>query len=306
MGRSHHVALIGANSAIGGSILSSLAHSPSITRITVMVRSSSAPLPHYPRTHPVVLPSDVPSVAELAHLLRHVDTLVCGFSPPDPAGLELQLRLADACVAAGVGRYVAGDWGSVRSDDAYVLDLFPRFANKRRVREHCIRLAEDYGAAFTWTSVATGHFFDWGLDTELLGFDVGKRTALLFDEGGDKFSTTNLAQIGRAVVAILDRLEQTANQYLSVHSFCVSQAQVLEAIEATLGGPKFTRDRVGSRAFVRENMPNVNTDKRAMELVIGVLGIKRSNWTGSPLFANDLLGLKDEDMEETVRRVLKK
>jgi hypothetical protein len=37
-----------------------------------------------------------------------------------------------------------------------------------------------------------------------------------------------------------------------------------------------------------------------------MLGIKRSNWTGEATFANELLGLKEEDLETVVRQTLSK
>ena len=224
----------------------------------------------------------------------------------NPAELDTQRRLADACVAAGVGRYIPADYGSVRSDDPVVLDLLPNFRNKQLVREHCQRLAEENPGTFTWTSVITGHFFDYGLRTELLGFDLDNGTVLLFDGGKDKWSTSTVAQIGRAVAAVLEREdESTANRILLVQSFCVTQLEVLHAIESVKGVTKLKRMEIGSREYVKEKSQEADKgNTEAVEELVGVLGIKRANWDGEEEYANELLGLKEESLRDIVSGVL--
>jgi hypothetical protein len=39
---------------------------------------------------------------------------------------------------------------------------------------------------------------------------------------------------------------------------------------------------------------------------VALLGIQRSNWTGEATFANELLGLEEEDLEPAVRQTLGK
>lgn len=301
----HRVALIGANSRIGPAILTALLSSPSKFHITIFLRPTSKPIPPHPRVKTIIIPSDPPTLPDLAHALTGIDTLICALNPSD---FEIQLRLADACVLAGVSRYVPADYGSAPSDDPIVLDLLPSFRNKQLVREHCQRLAEENGEGeFTWTSLITGHFFDYGLRTELLGFDLskGKGTAMLFDGGRDKWSTSTVAQIGRAVAAILEKEDETANRLLLVQSFCVTQLEVLNAIEAVKGQERLKRTEIRSKGYIEEKRIEMEKGStEAVEEMVTVLGIKRSNWEGKEGHANELLGLKEEDLAQVVAEVL--
>lgn len=296
------VALIGANSRIGPAILNALLDAPSQPDITILVRPTSQPVPSNPRIHRIVVPSDPPTLADLTAALADIDVLVCALSPGDA---ETQIRLADACVAAGVERFVPADYGSMRSDDPVVLDILPNFRNKQRIREHCIKLAEKHAGEFSWTSLATGHFFDYGLHTELLGLDVEQRTALLFDGGEKEWSASTTWQIGKAVAGILENLGGTANQMLLVHSFRTSQVAVIKAIEQLKGRGKFQTTEVETKRYIKEKRALADKgDAEAVEELVAVLGILRSDWKGDKLFANELLGLKEEDMGEVVQTVL--
>jgi hypothetical protein len=237
------------------------------------------------------------------------------------AQYELQKLLADASIAAGVRRYILADYGSCRSDDPYILDLLPSFRRKREVREHCMRLVEDQESSksttshpdsgFSWTSLFTGHFFDYGLKSELLGFNIENKDGILFDEGNDTWSTSTTAQIGRGVVACIDnnqRLEATRNKILLIQSFRVSQRQVVNTINSLLkerGKKEMEVKKVSSRQFVRDRMEGAaKGEDLATEEMVAVLGIKRTDWKGDPGFANGTLGLKEEDLTDIVKTAL--
>jgi hypothetical protein len=297
------IGLIGANSRIGPAILQALLDHSAAPAIVIFVRPDSRPVPSHRRITTVVIPSDPPTLTDLTSAFHEhdIESLVCALSPSER---ELQIRLADACVSAGVTRFIPADYGSMRSDDPVVLKLLPTFRNKQLVREHCQKLAKKH-EGFTWTSLVSGHFFDYGLRTELLGLDVAGNKALLFDGGNDRWSTSTTAQIGRAVAAILlEKEEETANKMLLIQSFCVTQLEVVKAIEG-LRGKKMNGQYIESGPYIKEKAKEADKgDAEAMEELVAVLGIKRSNWTGDVLFANRLLGLKEENLEEVVRSVL--
>lgn len=206
---------------------------------------------------------------------------------------------------AGVGRFIPADYGSMRSDDPFVLDILPNFKNKQRVREHCKHLAEKHAGSFTWTSLITGHFFDYGLKTELLGINAEKGTALLFDGGKAEWSASTVWQIGKAVAGIVEKEEETANQLLLVESFRVTQLDVIKAIESLPGRKKFSTTIVESEEYIKEKRAEADKgDAEAVEELVAILGILRSNWKGDKAFANELLGLKEENMDEVVKQVL--
>ena len=306
------IALIGATSRIGPAILAALSQASSFT-ITILQRLTSKPTPSYPHTRTVVIPSDPATTSDLTAVLTGHDALVCALHP---STLDLQLRLADACVAVGVRRYILADYGSVESDDPAASTLVPLFAKKTQVREYCQRLAEesrkrgDGGHRFDWTALVTGHFFDDGLASHLLGFDLREGFVRLFDGGEGRWSTSTVAQIGRAVAGVLDREEETAGRVLYVQSFCVSQMEALDAVDTVrceMGLEALERRWMNAEQYVEEMKREMEAGSyMALEQIVCVLGLTRARWEGKDGFANGLLGLEEEDVRVEVRKVLDK
>jgi hypothetical protein len=55
---------------------------------------------------------------------------------------------------------------------------------------------------------------------------------------------------------------------------------------------------VDSKVFLREQFARwENEDDDVVEMAVALLGIQLSNWTGEATFANELLGLEEEDLE---------
>jgi hypothetical protein len=299
------VALIGVNSHIGPHILAALLAPAQSFHVVLLQRPSSArpSVPPSKEVKTAILPNE-PSDADLEDALAGVDVLI---SALDEGHVDLHRRLADACITTGVRRFIPPDFGSVRSDDAYALDLLQGYRNKQLTQWHCRRLAEDHPGAFTWTAIVTGHFFDMGLEVpELLGIDIAKEKALLFDGGKAKWSATTREQVGRAVVSVITDEDKTANQVFLVHSFCISQLELLEVVQSVTG-KKFETEVVDYKPYLYKELAKANAgDRDALEATVGVLGLMRTNWTGDVLFANKLLGLEEEDLETAVRQALKK
>ena len=68
---------------------------------------------------------------------------------------------------------------------------------------------------------------------------IKERAVRLYDNRTTKVSTTTLAQVGRAVEKLLElppsTLEQHRNKFVHVHSFNVSQMDMLRALEKATG-----------------------------------------------------------------------
>jgi len=154
-----------------------------------------------------------------------------------------------------------------------------------------------------------GHFFDYGLDTELLMFNVRAATAEIFDGGNVKWSASTLKQIGRGVVGIFGALEETKNKKLYMQSFLTTQSEVLAALEK-VSGKKFEVTQLRSGEYIKEKKKRLDQggedQAEVTEQLVAVLGITRANWTSEKEFANELLGLREEDVEEEVRRTYEK
>lgn len=65
--------------------------------------------------------------------------------------------LVDACVKAGVKRFIPGEFGSNSAPET-AREAVPWFQNKVDIVEY---LKGKEGEGLTWTSVICGAFFDW-------------------------------------------------------------------------------------------------------------------------------------------------
>jgi putative NADH-flavin reductase len=296
-----NIALIGANGTLGPSVLSALLAANTF-KITILTRQSSQST--YPSSITVLsIPDDLPA-SSLIQALTGQDALITTFAGTNA---DLQIRLADAAATAGVKRFIPADFGSCDSSSARALELIPMYAGKKRVREHLQGLAER--GELSWTSVVCGHFFDYGLKGELLSVDLGRRKMKVFDGGDGRWSASTLSRVGEAVVRVLQREEETRNKMLYVQSFCVSQNEVLRSLERATG-ETWKVEQVDSKTFIAEmkgvldGEPSEEEKSRASEALVSVAGIIDADWEGKQGFANRLLGLEEENLDQVVERVV--
>jgi len=302
------IALIGANSRIGPALIAEVEGSTLFT-LTILQRPASRP-PHTtsPSTKLVTLPSDLTAPSARSELVSALKGHTALISALPGSSVDLHKAIADACITASIPRFIPADYGSVDSADPVVAALVPLYKQKTAVREYLTELTRQH-PHFSWTSLVCGHFFDYGLDTELLMFNVRAATAEIFDGGNVKWSASTLKQIGRGVVGIFGALEETKNKKLYMQSFLTTQNEVLAALEK-VSGKKFEVTQLRSGEYIKEKKKRLDQggedQAEVTEQLVAVLGITRANWTSEKEFANELLGLKDEDVEEEVRRTYEK
>ncbi|KAI7180426.1 hypothetical protein KC360_g125 [Hortaea werneckii] len=150
-----NVAILGADGKLGPAVLEALV-SASFT-VTVLKRESSkSSNDHYPPSVKVArVPNDL-NVESLATTLQGHDALVITIKGSQT---EVQKKLADAAVQAGVRRMIPADFGSCDSSTTEAQELVPLFKHKADLRQYLQTLAAQH-QGFTWTSLVTGHFFD--------------------------------------------------------------------------------------------------------------------------------------------------
>lgn len=169
-----------------------------------------------------------------------------------------------------------------------------------------------------------GAFFDWALEKPgLLGFDIPGRKATIYDDGNERFEATNLAQIGAAVAASLtpEHYDETANTYIFVNSFSVTQNEVLSELEKAIGS-HFTVEKangkeagdaaleelkIALRDGVLEDVGGALYPKGALPLIMCALvagygGLNRYREKG---LWNGKLGLPEERLVDTIVGVVK-
>jgi len=293
------VALLGADGKLGPSVLQALV-SANFT-VTVLKRASSKSKSDYPASvREVRIPDEFPPAA-LEEALKGQDVVVATVSG---SKTELQRKLADAAVAAGVQRFIPADFGSCEAGNERAKELVPfYYVEKLKLRRHLQDLAEK-NPGFSWTALVCGHFFDW--EPKFLHIDIAARRAALLDDGNVKASASTLGQVGKATAKVLESADKAEmrNRTLYVQSFCVTQRQVLEAFERATG-TKWEVEMFDSAKFLADQRAKMDAgDKNAMEEVVWWLGTLEADWESEDGFAMSLLGLEEENLDEVVKRMV--
>lgn len=246
-----------------------------------------------------VVHADYTSIDSLTSAFQGQDAVV---SLVGAGGFTEQQKLIDAAIAAGVKRFLPSEYGSNTRDER-VLAQVSIFAPKADT----IKYLKSKESQISWSTVINGAFFDWGLKVGFLGFDLSSKTASLIDDGKPTWSATNLAQVGRAVVKILEKPDLTKNQYVYISSFQTSQRQILEALEK-ISGEKWTvkNEGTGKELLEKGNAKLQKGDfSGAHDLIKGSLFGEGDlgNFEFEGLW-NDKLGLPKENFEEAIKDVL--
>jgi len=288
-----NVLLIGASGNLGPSVLREFLNSP--FNISVLSRQeSTATFPSDVK----VIKADYSSSSSLTAALQGQDAVI---SIVGGVALGDQQKFIDAAIAAGVKRFLPSEFGS-NTPDPRVNAIVPIFAAKTGAVDY-LKSKEN---EITWSSLITGPFFDWGLKVGFLGFDLSSKTVTLIDNGTTPFSSTNLSQIGKALIAILQHPAETANKYIYVSSFNISQSDILAVFEK-VSGEKWTAKNVDSKELIQDATKRFQAgDFGAISDLIrgaafGEQGLGDSRPAG---LWNERLGLQQEDLEETVKTVL--
>jgi putative NADH-flavin reductase len=295
-----NVVLVGANGHLGPSILHALITSEAFN-VSVLSRESSKST--YPESVTIIRTADKPDVSELAHALKGQDAIVCAFSG---SLVDEQYSLADAAKQAGLKRFIPADFGSCDSSSEQALRLVPLYEGKKKVREYLEKLASE-GGTLSWTSLVSGHFLDYGLQTTLLGFNSKKRHARIFDGGDVRFSATTLATIGTAVVRVLQKEDETKNRMLYIQSLSTSQNEILKSMEKATG-PGWTTEQTDSKEYINKVKAELDEDPKNPELnedLVSVVGIVDAMWEKLADFSNELLGVGNENLDEVVAKAVK-
>jgi uncharacterized protein YbjT (DUF2867 family) len=298
-----NVAIIGGNGTLGKPVLEALQKSE--FDVWVINRQTSKSV--YPRTQILTVPDDLDVDAIAKEFQeKQIDALVIAIAGSQ---VEQQRKLIDAAFKSGVKRVMPADFGSCDSADDKTNEILPLMKGKKGIRDYLVELEkkerDGNRGKLTWTSLVNAHFFDWGLGNGLLKFDVRGRKAYLLDGGNIKFSASTLPFIGSAVVKVLEKPQETENKLLYIHSLHVTQEEVLAALEKVTGD-KFERIEENSEEELKKCRPKMlDGDHDAREEVVAIWGVVAADWKKREAFANELLGLKEEDLDEVVQRVVK-
>jgi len=138
-----------------------------------------------------------------------------------------------------------------------------------------------------------------------MGYVISKRTARIYDSGNESFSCTTGDAVGTAVAHVLLKPDGTVNRYLKTASFKTTQNQILSAFEE-INAKEVTR--VTTKQVLEERGELIK-QQRFPEVFMGIIAIQLfEDGAGRGVTAevgdsdNELLGVKEEDIRDVLRR----
>ncbi|OTB05611.1 hypothetical protein M426DRAFT_21643 [Hypoxylon sp. CI-4A] len=268
--------------------------------VTIITRIDSAST--FPHGIPVIRSEY--TVEKLTAALQGQDAVVCAVGP---AGISTQVAMLDAAEAAGVKRFIVDDfgWGP---DFRSLPEFRPIGVQRRAAWDHAKKLSQ-VNPDFTYTGISIGNPTDWALKRfPLMGFDVQKHSATIYDEGTEEFTGTTLEGIGQAAVGVLRNPQETANRFVKARSIQTCQNQLLDAFQQVTGESWDVK-----RRSVKELLESGREKHRAgvggwvLDLVVYQLfepGEARCVLASREDSDAELLGIREETAEDVVRKVL--
>ncbi|KAL8836936.1 MAG: hypothetical protein Q9170_002736 [Blastenia crenularia] len=293
-----NVIILGASGNVGKPIVEALLAAGTFTVTALTRKGSSATFPSQVKVQSIddTYPSD-----QLLAAFKGQDAVINLLPPSD---VNLANSVADAAAEAGVKRFIPSEFGSDTTSPK-MIEMIPIFAGKAKMTDY-LKTKESSG--MSWSGVVNGAFFDWGLHTGFLGFDLKTHTATIFDDGNAPVNSSTLSTVAQAVTSILSHPAETANRHIYIQSAKFTQNEMLAALEKSTGKKWDIKKRdttearqVGLQKLGKGDMSGL------MDLLPGGIysGEPESNYDETRKLDNELLGLQQPPLEELVDKVVK-
>lgn len=141
-----------------------------------------------------------------------------------------------------------------------------------------------------------------------MGYDMETRKATIWDSGDVRFSTTTRATIGTAVAQVLNHPEATANRYLYISSFELSQNEILASLEKCTPNGKWDLTHADSDEQIKEGREALAKGDfmkaGKLALAASYKGGLGTNFDKDETLANELLGLEPEDVDTVIAEIV--
>lgn len=143
----------------------------------------------------------------------------------------------------------------------------------------------------------------------MMGFDVAKQIATIYDDGTEYFTGTTLAGIGQAVVGVMQHPQETANRFAKVRSIKTCQKELLDAFQKATGQEwEIVRASTGELKARGEEKFRLGTAGWVLDLVVAQLyDQSEARCVVAPTREESdaqLLGVIEESVDQIVRKAL--
>lgn len=288
-----------ASGVLGQGILRALGASNAFD-VTVLSRpDSQSEFP--PDTKVVKIAYDYPNLVEV---FRNQDAVICATGL---SAIAHQTVIIDACIEAGVSRYITNDFGNPH-DFTGLPEL--EFARKPKLEilEYVKQKAAQH-KNFMWTALATGHFLDYAIKKfPAFGFNIAEKTSRLVDDGVEPFSSTTVDDIGKAVVGILEHPSETANQYLLVRTLETTQNDILKSLIDQTGGADWKIEHITAGELYEKGKIGLSKGDRGaiLDLLPAQIFTRGAGRSTLPKerYDNELLGVREQNVDEVIGKIL--
>ncbi|KAF4472612.1 hypothetical protein FALBO_479 [Fusarium albosuccineum] len=298
MSKIRNVVVAGGTGYIGTAIVDALLEAK--FNVSIVTRDASSPSSQ--KAKAPVVQSDY-TLASLTDIFTGQDTVISTVSV-GPA-IMAQKTMIEAAVKAGVPRFIPSEYGS-SSQNIRIDDFKKLMAPKVQIIDHLRKVAYE-NPAFTWSCLASGALLDNGLKSGTWGISLSDRAATIFDSGKARFDSTVLPKVASAVISILKNPDITANRYLVVRNFVVSQNEILAAVEDATG-TKWTRTYLDSNVTKKkgwELLQSGNPVAGIPKIIQGSLFYGDTDVaTPADQLDNRLLGVAELELQEYIKRLI--
>jgi hypothetical protein len=148
--------------------------------------------------------------------------------------LDLQTRIVDALVAAGVKRFIPHEFGYDTLNKG-VQARIPKYTGRAKVLEYLQNNISKANPDFSWIGIATGYTLDTNLISGNLGFDMEWHSATIHGIGTEPFAASSLERVGRVVVSVFEHWDELKNHYIYAAGVVTSANEVLRCAEKATG-----------------------------------------------------------------------
>lgn len=240
---------------------------------------------------------DYSSTGILAAALRGQDAVI---STVGSSGISGQKTVIDACIEAGVRRFIPSDFGALTTRPG--AESLPLNAPWIEIQEYLKAKALD--EKIQYTLFAVGPFLEFFMSMPFLA-DIMTQEVTLFDNGEHSFSSTSISSIGKAVAGALRNFEATKNRLVSVHDIVLTQRRVLD-LAKKYSGPdvKWNINPVNAGSQLETTLANIQTN--GLDLLSTLALLKAALLSGRfetefKTLDNELVGLSilsDDEFEK--------